>query len=185
MAHVAGLLALVIASCAGAQEPGLFTRLYGDRRACELGDTLHLVITETAKASMNTDQKTQQSTASKIGPGTGRLSFLDALGFSGDSQSAASGSSTRGGTMSARMTVQVVEITDAGNLVVEGTRTVNVNRDREVIRIRGEVRRRDVRPENTIYSYDLANVQIDYVGSDPRKPGKKVGVITRVLNLFF
>ena len=107
------------------------------------------------------------------------------LGFAAKTKSAATGSSTRGGTVSARMTVQIIEVTDRGNLVVEGQRTVNVNRDKEVIRIRGEVRAKDVKPNNTIYSYDLANVKIDYVGSDPRKPKKKVGLITRLLNLFF
>jgi flagellar L-ring protein FlgH len=170
---------------ARADEPGLFTSLYGDRRASQPGDTLHLVITENSKATTAAEQKTQQSTKSDITGGTGRLSFLDALGFGGSSSSSASGSATRGGTMSARMTVQVVEVTEGGNLLVEGLRSVTVNRDKEVIRIRGEVRKKDVRPDNTIYSYDLANVQIDFVGSDPRKPGKKVGIITRILNLFF
>ena len=47
------------------------------------------------------------------------------------------------------------------------------------------MRRKDVTPDNTIYSYNLANVKIDYVGSDPRKPGKKVGIITRLLNMLF
>ena len=181
---LAPLLCLAVPPAA-AEEGGLFGGLYGDRRACDLGDTLHLIITETSRASMTTDQKTQQKTASNIGPGTGQLSFLQALGFSGDSASSASGSSTRGGTVSARMTVQVVEVGLGGNLTVEGLRTVNVNRDKEVIRIRGEIRRKDVRPDNSIYSYDLANVQIDYTGSDPRKPAKKVGIITRLLNLFF
>lgn len=180
-----GALVILLAGQALAQEGGFFTSLYGDRRARGLGDTLHLVIVENSSANMKTNQTTQQKTASNVGPGVGKLSFLPTVGFSGSTSSSAAGTSSRGGTVSARMTVQIVEITDGGNLVVEGRRSVNVNQDREVITIRGEVRPKDVRPDNSVYSYDLANVEIGFAGSSPRKPDHKVGIITRLINLFF
>ena len=37
-------------------DDGLFTSLYADRRACDLGDTLQLIITENATASMSADR---------------------------------------------------------------------------------------------------------------------------------
>lgn len=178
-------LALSLYTQALAQEAGLFTSLYGDRRARGLGDTLHLIVVENSSANMKTNQTTQQKTASNVGPGVGKLSFLPTMGFAGNTFSSAAGTSSRGGTVNARMTVQIVEITDGGNLVVEGRRTVNVNQDKEVITIRGEVRPKDVRPDNSVYSYDLANVQIGFAGSSPRKPDHKVGIITRLINLFF
>lgn len=181
---IAMILALMSAP-SYCQTQGLFTGLYGDRRAREVGDVLHLIIIESSSATVKSGQKTQQQTKSDIAPGIGKLRFIPLMGFSASSQSTADGSSTRGGTMSARMTVQIVEITEGGNLVVEGQRSVNVNHDKETIRIRGEIRAKDVRPDNSIYSYDLANVEINYVGTDPRKPRKKVGIITRLLNLFF
>lgn len=164
---------------------GLFTNLYGDMRAHRVGDTLHLIVVETTSAKVNADQTSGQKTDTKFGPGVGKLSFLPLLGVTGTTQSTATGNTTRGGSMSARMTVRISAITPQGNLVVEGERGLSVNSDREVIRIRGEVRPRDVRPDNTIYSYDLANVHISYTGSDPRKPARKVGIITRLLNLLF
>jgi flagellar L-ring protein precursor FlgH len=180
-----GALLAVLCGLAAADDGGFFVSLYGDRRARNVGDTLHLLIVENTSANMKTNQTTQQKTASNVGPGVGKLSFLPMLGFSGSTSSSASGTSSRGGTVTARMTVQIVQVTDEGNLVVEGRRTVNVNQDKEVITIRGEVRPKDVRPDNTVYSYDLANVQIDFVGSNPRKPEHKVGIITRLINLFF
>lgn len=180
-----GAFWVVLCGQVAAEEGGFFTRLYGDQRARNVGDTLHLVIVENSSANMKTNQTTQQKTASNVGPGVGKLSFLPTVGFSGNTSSSAAGTSSRGGAVSARMTVQIVEITDGGNLVVEGRRTVNVNQDKEVITIRGEVRPKDVRPDNSVYSYDLANVQIDFAGSSPRKPEHKVGIITRLINLFF
>lgn len=164
---------------------GLFMSLYGDRRARQVGDTLHLVIVEHTSASVRAGQTSQRNTDTQVGPGLGRLSFMPLMGFSGTASASATGTSSRGGSMTARMTVQIVEITETGNLVVEGQRAVNVNSDRETIRIRGEVRPKDIRPDNSIHSHDLADVQIDYAGSDPRKPRRKGGLITRLLGLLF
>ena len=87
--------------------------------------------------------------------------------------------------MTARMTVQITEITETGNFVVQGNRAVHVNSDRETITIRGEVRPRDVRPDNSIYSHDLANVHIDFTGTSPRNTRRKTGLIPWLVGLFF
>ena len=182
---LSALMAACLPAVAPCQELGFFERLYGDRRAVQVGDTLHLVIAETSSASMAAGQDHSQSTDSKVGPGIGKLAFLPMLGYSATSTSQSKGTSSRTGNVAARMTVQVMEICPAGNLVVEGERTVVVNNDHETIRIHGEVRRKDVGADNTIYSYDLANVKVDYAGNDPRKPAGKVGFITRLLNFLF
>ena len=190
ISHLTCLLLLpfyfwALASPVFAQTGGFFEKLYGDHRALQVGDTLHLIISESANAQMNIDQSQGQGTEAETGPGLGKLTFLPMFGFSGSTKSSAQGSSTRNGTVTARMTVSVVEVSPGGNLVVEGQRTVSVNHDKEIINIRGEVRRKDVRPDNTIYSYNLANVEVDYAGSDPRKPNSKVGIISRLLNFIF
>lgn len=178
-------LALLV-SCAGpVVAEGLFVGLFGDSRARRVGDTLHLLIVETSSAKMNNSQDTKQNSTTSLGPGLGELAFFPEYGISGSTSSSAAGTTTRSGAVTARMTVQVVEVTPAGNLLVEGKRTVLVNRDREEITVRGEVRPQSVRTDNSIYSYDLANVQLLFCGSDPRRPRHKVGFITRILNYFF
>jgi len=177
------LSAVVLTHCVAAD--GLFVGMFGDSRARQIGDTLHLLIVETSSAKMNNSQDHKQSTSTTVGPGLGDLAFFPMYGISGGTSTSANGSTTRSGAVTARMTVQVVETTPAGNLVVEGKRTVLVNRDREEITVRGEVRPQSVRPDNTVYSYDLANAQVLFCGSDPRRPRHKVGIITRILNYFF
>lgn len=176
--------ACILPACA--QQPGGFLAgLYGDRRARQVGDTIHLIIAESATASMNNNQTTQQSTSTSIGPGIGKLAFLPQMGFDASSSSSAKGTTSRGGGVTTRMTVVVTAVLPNGNLQVEGERNVTVNHDNELIRISGEIRPRDVTPDNSVYSYNLANVKVDFRGSDPRKPARKVGLLTRILNLIF
>jgi flagellar L-ring protein FlgH len=181
------ILALLAAAPAGAQQAqgGFLATLYGDRRAHGVGDALHLIIVESSNATMSTNQTHQQTTDTSISQGLGKLSFIPQLGFGASSASSAKGSSSRGGDVTARMTVVVTAVMPNGNLQVKGERSVSVNHDNEIIQISGEVRARDVTPDNTVYSYNLANVKVDFKGSDPRKPSRKVGLLTRILNFIF
>ena len=69
--------------------------------------------------------------------------------------------------------------------MVEGERTVQVNHDFQTLRLIGEVRPQDVRADNTVLSQHVANAAIEYEGPDPAKPGRRVGIITRILSWLF
>ncbi len=180
------LAAAALALSVAAQQPcPFFARLYSDRKAHSVGDILHIIVAETTTATQTASRSLQRQTSTTVGPGIGWLDFLRQLGYQGRSQSKDKAVAVRSGSITARITVRVIEVLPNGNLLVEGRRQIVVNRDKQTVIIRGEVRPRDIRSDNTVYSYNVANLTIQYSGSDPRKPGKKVGIITRLLNLLF
>jgi flagellar L-ring protein precursor FlgH len=61
-----------------------------------------------------------------------------------------------------QLTARVVEVDDTGNLVVEGERRIEVNGVTHLMRVRGFVRPFDVRSDNTLFSYQIANAEIEY-----------------------
>jgi len=162
-----------------------FTTLFSDRKAVGVGDILHILVTESAEASQNMADTTSASTDAKVGPGTGALGFLPLWGYTGAISSQAKGTTSRSQSLVARVAVTVVGLSPAGNLIVEGERTVSVHKDHQAIKISGEVRPQDIGPDNTVPSYKVANASISYSGSDPLHPGSKVGIITRVLHWLF
>ncbi|MFW6156912.1 MAG: flagellar basal body L-ring protein FlgH, partial [Armatimonadota bacterium] len=121
----------------------------------------------------------------EAGPGTGWMDFIPEIGFGGGLSADASGSSQRRNTLSARIATTITGVTPSGNLMITGERTVRVNHDLQTIRLVGEVRPQDVRPDNTVLSEHIADAAIEYDGPDPGRPGKKVGIITRVLGWLF
>ncbi|MEN6303650.1 MAG: flagellar basal body L-ring protein FlgH [Armatimonadia bacterium] len=188
MRHLAAiaLLALSAAHADSLYTPTSgFRSLFADRRAVAVGDVLHILVTETAQANQTVNNSTQSTTAANLGPGLGKLSFLPLLKYQGDIAAQSKGSASRSETLTARVAVTVVEVTPAGNLKVEGSRQVAVNNDRQLIKLCGEVRPEDVTADNTVPSYKVADATISYTGSDPLKPGKKVGIITRLLHWVF
>jgi flagellar L-ring protein precursor FlgH len=185
--------ALVAATMACAQPPapagpdggGFFTSLYDDHRAAEAGDILFVVVSESTTASHSATRSNSKSTDARVGPGTGWLDFIPEIGFGGDLNSGAGGSSQRRNVLSTRIATTITGTTPTGNLMITGQRTVRVNHDLQTITLTGEVRPQDVRPDNTVLSQHIANASIDYEGPDPGRPGKKVGIITRILGWLF
>ena len=159
--------------------------LYGDRKARKAGDILHIIIAERATATHQATRKLQRQAATDVGPGSGWLDFLKALGYKGQHSSQDKATSVRTGSLTARVTVRVKKVLPNGNLVVEGRHSLRVNKDTQTIVIRGEVRPRDINADNTVYSYNVANLEVEYSGSDPGRPGKRTGIISRILNLLF
>lgn len=162
-----------------------FTTMFTDTKACKIGDVVHILITESASATQTASRTHLKDANTKVNAGLGWLDFIKLMGHSGSSEYVASGTETSRGTMSTRLTVSVVDVMANGNLIVEGRRHIVVNKDVQDVTIRGEVRPKDIGPDNTVYSYQVANVEIQYVGSDPGKPGNKVGIISKLLNFLF
>ena len=162
-----------------------FGSLFSDRKAAKVGDVLQVIILESASATHSAERSNQASTQSSIGPGGGKLGFLPLWGYGGSSQSAAKGGASRTESFVGRVSVTVKGISPAGNLLIEGERAVQVNKDLQKIKLSGEVRPQDVQRDNTVLSSAIANARIEYEGSDPGKPGSKVGIITGLLHWLF
>lgn len=185
------LAGTALAACAdqrgevGPDGGSFFTSLYEDHRAAQPGDILFVVVAESTTASQSASRSNSRSADAEVGPGTGWLDFIPEIGFGGGLSAGASGSSQRRNTLSTRIATTITRVTPAGNLMITGERMVRVNHDLQTIRLIGEVRPQDVRPDNTVLSEHIANAAIEYEGPDPGKPGKKVGIITRALGWLF
>lgn len=162
-----------------------FGRLFSDRKAIAVGDVLHIIVVESSSASQNMQDSTNSSTDAKVGPGVGKLSFLPLWGYEGQISAQAKGTTSRSETMTARVAVVVVGHSATGNLLVEGERVIQVHKDTQIIRVKGEVRPQDIGADSTVLSSKVANATISYTGSTPARPGSKVGIISRALHWLF
>ena len=55
-------------------------------------------------------------------------------------------------------------IEEDGTLVLEGTRIVELDGEQQITQLTGRVRPEDVRSDNSVYSYHLADAVISYSG---------------------
>lgn len=160
--------------------------LYADNKARQPGDLVTLIIVERAQATQSATTQSGKDTSVGFGPIMWGVTPL-VPGFSaeaGDSYRGG-GSTTRGGSLNARMTAMVVDVLPNGNLVIEGRQTIIVNEEEQLIVVSGIVRPQDIAPDNTVLSTFVADATITYHGTGPLGDRQEPGLLTRLLNWLF
>jgi len=77
------------------------------------------------------------------------------------------------------ITVTVTDVLPNGLLEVRGEKWLQLNRDKEFIRISGLVRKEDIAPDNTIASTRVADVRIAYSGTGTLADTNSPGILSR------
>ena len=144
---------------------------YRDYAARERGDLLFIMINESTDVE-NRDERSLDK--------TGQSSYNGAFnyGFGGDLGSSSGDTSLGHSTQSGRgfsgdsefrserrfldsFTVTVMDVLPNGNLVVSGTRRINVQNDTRELRLSGIVRQYDILPNNSVSSALVADLKIE------------------------
>jgi flagellar L-ring protein precursor FlgH len=93
-----------------------------------------------------------------------------------------SGSTARSGALTAYISARIIQIRPNGNLVIEGNREVRVNHENQIITLTGEVRPRDISPDNIVQSTYIADARISYSGSGTLNDQQRPGWLARILD---
>lgn len=88
-----------------------------------------------------------------------------------------SGAMSRKDSVSARLTCEVIEVLPNRYLVIEGKQNVVVDKDTQTIVLRGTIRPDDILPNNTVYSYNIADASIEFGGKGPISDKQKRGLL--------
>jgi flagellar L-ring protein precursor FlgH len=143
-----------------------YSDLAADLRSRRVDDIVTILVSENASAVSTGQSKTSRassaqssitSLAGTLNP-AGRLANLANLGSTTtlDGEGTTSRQTTLTTTLSARVTHVLVN----GNLVIEGTRNLNVNSENQVITVRGVIRPIDLDTTNSVPSLRLAQMEL-------------------------
>lgn len=175
---------------------------FQDLRAYQVGDLVTVNIIESASASKNAGTKTSRDSSidgsidSVLG-WENKLKYLTSLGNKnvGNSLDKASllkaslansfdgsGTTTRNESMTAYITVRVIDVMPNGNLFIQGTREVKVNNETQHIILSGTIRPADISPDNSVLSSYIGDARIEYTGSGVLSDKQSPGWLTRVVD---
>lgn len=174
----------------GSLWPNSYQSPLRDRTAHRVGDVITIVINENTAASWAASTSTSKADSTTIPtPSLPNIPIIGglfkALGVSANSSTSGTGSTTQAGKLNAKMTCLVKEVMPNGNLIIEGTRFVRVNKDTQAVTLTGVVRREDVQPDNTVLSEKIANAEIRTDGKGQISDRQRRGILTRLLDWLF
>jgi flagellar L-ring protein precursor FlgH len=163
--------------------------LYADKKAFNEGDIITVLIVEFAKGSNSTNTSTNSDnrlTADANSSGN-LTSMLPSFGLNSQlsNKHEAQGETSTKGSLESKMTAIVTEVMENGLLSVQGTRQVDVNGEVQTTVLTGLVRPEDVRTDNTVYSYNIANAVITYKGKGMATTAGSPGILARLWNWIF
>lgn len=158
--------------------------LYKDNKAMQVGDVLTVILQENISGSTSADAQNASNAGTGAGGSVGGnfMPFEPTFGANAEVnyQSGEQVSTNQGQLLEGYMSVEVTDMTPAGNLIVEGTRSTEINGEKHEIDVRGTVRPKDINGRNEVLSYRLANAQINYEKEGGLKGiTKKEGFIKR------
>jgi flagellar L-ring protein precursor FlgH len=141
-----------------------------DVRASQVDDVLTIVVAEQASAVSTGATKTARasSTANSIGALGGIKSatgpLVNLANVSGSTQLDGQGTTSRITTLSTTLTARVTHVLPNGGLVIEASKDIQVNSERQAITVRGVVRPADIDPSNSVQSNRLAQLEVHING---------------------
>ncbi len=188
------LFAFSVVACSTAASAGgkkfsdnIARSLFSDRRAYQVGDVVTILIVEHAVGSHEAGTETEsQNDLGLSAVGTGDLNTINS-GVDGQwkNKHEGTGETRRSGTLTGTISARIVEITETGNLVVEGSRMVVINGEKQETKLHGVVRPEDISGQNMVYSYNVADAEISYTGKGEVNSASKPGIFTRIINWVF
>jgi flagellar L-ring protein precursor FlgH len=171
---------------------GRFCNLPADDKARSVNDTVIINVVEQTTAEGDSSVKSARTFAAS--------SSISALGglvkanngmqniFSPQSSQALNGAAqtTSDSSFTTSLAAQVVNVLPNGYLVIEAVRHMDMNSQRQTLLIHGVVRPSDIAADNSVYSYQIFNLEVQLIGkgvlSDGvRPPNKLINAILKVV----
>lgn len=163
--------------------------LYSDHKAFKVGDIVTVLVVESVEGSQSATLKTSKSQAMAGGFGMGTwggssssIGSVPSWGAAGEEAQNGGGKSSRSGTLVAKISAKIIKVLSNGNLVIKGTRIVQINDDKQNLTIEGIIRPQDIAADNTIYSLYVADAKIEFEGNGPIGEKTTPGFFTRIFD---
>jgi flagellar L-ring protein precursor FlgH len=163
---------------------GRFCNLPSDDKARNVNDTIIINVVEQTTATGASSVKSARtfSASSSISALGGLVKANNGLQniFSPQSSQALTGGAqtSSDSSFSTALAAQVVSVLPNGYLVVEAARHMDMNNQRQTLLVRGVVRPSDIAVDNSVFSYQIFNLEVQLIGkgvlSDGVRPPNKI-----------
>jgi len=174
---------------------GASDRLFSDPKARGINDIVIIQISENSTASNKAGLSTSKKSSADMGISalfglenklkTDNFDPSAMIGHNTTKSDQGEGESTRESKISAYIAARVVEVLPNESLLIEAKKEVMINKEKQVVVLRGMIRPVDITWDNTISSNKIADMQILFSGRGPVSEQTRRGWLSWVLNVIW
>jgi flagellar L-ring protein precursor FlgH len=183
MAACALPLAALADEASSLYHPQSFRALVTDHRAAKVGDSLVVLVYESATATNQAATTVNKKSSISLGASDNHNSVGGKFNTASDADGG--GVEKRSGELLARVSATVVGIDANGDLRIEGRQHISLNNENQTITVSGSVRPADIDTSNAVLSTHIADADIRFIGQGLLSSREKPGFITRFFNWLF
>jgi len=166
---------------------GVRNSMFSDIKAHNIGDVITVIIVEQTKAEQNSKVENNNSSSMSVeGSTSGNIfSFIPLVGGSSkiDTKHDGKEGTAQNEKLVGKVTATITERNDSGMLTIKGRRMLEVNGEKNMMKVEGMVRPKDIMTDNTVYSYNIANAEISYKKGNLERRFIKPGRIRQLLSV--
>jgi len=163
--------------------------MFRDVKARHVGDVLTIIVSENTDVDLK-DERTLDKASNASGTFNFNGSTAGGQSASANLDSATTSNRNFDGSseftvereFSDRITVTVLDVLPNGNMLIGGKRRQVISGESRVLVVSGIVRPFDVRPDNTVQSRFIANLEVAYHGKGPESSFTNQGWLGRLTN---
>lgn len=154
--------------------------LVGDVKSYRVGEPVIVIVVEatTAEASAGTGVEKNTGINAKINENTKNLS----AGMNIDSNNEGGGRTSRRGKVTTQLSATILEVLPEGMLKISGTQDITINGEKQKILVSGLIRPSDISKNNSVFSYQIASVELEIVGDGDVSESQKQNILYRFFN---
>jgi flagellar L-ring protein precursor FlgH len=163
---------------------GTYQPLTADHKARRVGDLVTILVYENASASSTADTSAARDANAGVSVEIPRPQRSHTAGVTTNNDFRGQGQTQRTGRVLAQLTVSIKEVLPNGDLAIAGTQALEINGEKQLIKLEGRVRAHDITDLNTVVSSRVADARISVVGDGTVSDQQKPGWWQRLLTLF-
>jgi flagellar L-ring protein precursor FlgH len=161
-------------------------RLFEDRTARRVGDTVVIRLVESTAASKSATTAATKNSDIDLpnpilfgAPFSVGLSNLEIAALKENRKLSGEGKSDQSNSLTGDVSAVVVGLYPNGNMAIRGEKMLTLNQGEEVVQISGVIRPEDIAPNNVITSNRVADAKITYAGNGILADANTAGWLSR------
>ncbi|MGI6369626.1 MAG: flagellar basal body L-ring protein FlgH [Ignavibacteria bacterium] len=159
--------------------------LFSDYKAMGVGDAVTVLIVESTEAGNSAGTRERRESelfaGASVNPSvvSGDVKINSGNNFDG------TGANTRKESIRSKLSARVIEEDARGNFVIEASRKTKVDGEEQLITLKGIIRPADIKADNSIYSYNIMDLELYIEGEGNVSKMRQPGLFTKFFRLLF
>jgi flagellar L-ring protein FlgH len=164
-----------------------FSSLFSDLKANRIGDAVTIIVVESSQASNNAETSAGRSSdlGFDLSGGSDKAAAIGSAAIGSNNDFKGSGTTKQSGMIKTKISATIDSVLQNGNLLLKGNKKITINGEEQTVSIKGIIRTSDITSDNSVYSYNISEAEIQITGNGLIGDSQQPGWLTKIFHWIF